>query len=327
SFALLEDRKFKSAPLGNIPEMGPRPDHIKDPAYDRKSVDTPGLSLLGKRQLDFLEHWATDWTDAQMKVALSQTAFCGAVHLHGSKNNRLLADLDSNGWPQTGRNKALRILRKARASHLCGDQHLAVVVKQGIDSFRDGPMTFTNPALVNTIYGRWWWPEDEKPGSGAKIDSPLPWTGDYEDGFGNKITMLAYANPEHAHGGELRKNRPNRGDGFGIARFNKATGQISFECYPRFWGEKTAAEVQYKGWPISFHVSDNDGRKPIAHFPEINLTEADMVVGLINDVSGETVYCHRVRGKSFTAPVYAKGSYTLKAGKSTADTVIAKQKF
>ena len=43
SFALLEDRKFKSAPLGNIPEMGPRPDHIKDPAYDRKSVDTPGL--------------------------------------------------------------------------------------------------------------------------------------------------------------------------------------------------------------------------------------------------------------------------------------------
>ena len=27
---------------------------------------------------------------------------------------------------------------------------------------------------------------------------PLPWTGDYLDGFGNRITMHAYANPESA---------------------------------------------------------------------------------------------------------------------------------
>ena len=327
SFAILEDRKFKSAPLGNVPEMGPRPDHIKDPAYDRQSVDTPALTLLGQRQLDFLKHWAMDWTDAQMKVALSQTAFCGAVHLHGSKNNRLLADLDSNGWPQTGRNKALRILRQARASHLCGDQHLAVVVQHGIDGYRDGPITFTNPALVNTVYGRWWWPEDEKPGTGTKIDSPLPWTGDYEDGFGNKITMLSYANPEHAHGGDLRKNRGSRGDGFGIARLNKKTGMISFECYPRFWAGKPASEVQYKGWPINFHVSANDSRKPIKHFPEITLPAANMVVALIDNNSGETIYCHRVSGNTFSAPVYTKGSYTLKAGISTADTVISKKSF
>ena len=327
SFALLEDRKFKSAPLGNIPEMGPRPDHIKDPTYDRKSVDTPGLKLLGQRQLNFLERWATDWTDAEMKVALSQTAFCGAVHLHGSKNNRLLADLDSNGWPQSGRDKALQILRKARASHLCGDQHLAVVVKHGIEGYRDGPVTFTNPALVNTVYGRWWWPEDEKAGGGDKIDSPLPWTGDYEDGFGNKITMLAYANPKHAHGGELHKNRGSRGDGFGIARFNKKTGKITFECYPRFWAGKSAAEVQYPGWPLSFHVSENDGRKPITRFPETTLPETNMVVALINDSTGETVYCYRIGQKTFSAPVYAKGSYTLKAGKSTADKVIAQKSF
>ena len=52
-----------------------------------------------------------------------------------------------------------------------------------------------------------------------------------------------------------------------------------------------------------------------------------MVVQLINDDSGETVYCHRIRGKSCTAPVYASGSYTLKAGKSTADTILAQKKF
>jgi hypothetical protein len=27
-------------------------------------------------------------------------------------------------------------------------------------------------------------------------NSPLPWTGDFKDGLGNLISMLAYANPE-----------------------------------------------------------------------------------------------------------------------------------
>ena len=133
-FAILEDRKFKTGPKGTIPQMGPRPDHIQEPGYDPKKVDLPGLKLLGDRQLAFLDKWGEDWTGAEMKAALSQTAFCGAVHLHGSTENRLLADLDCNGWPQTGRNKALAALRRGMACHLCGDQHLTVVVKHGIDA-------------------------------------------------------------------------------------------------------------------------------------------------------------------------------------------------
>ena len=129
NFAILEDRKFKSGPEGKIPKMGPRPDHINDPKYDRAAVDLPELKLLGDRQLQFLNQWTQDWTGADMKCVLSQTAFCGAVHLHGSEDNRLLADLDSNAWPQTGRNKALSEIRRAWAPHLCGDQHLAVFVK------------------------------------------------------------------------------------------------------------------------------------------------------------------------------------------------------
>ena len=163
-FAIIEDRKFKSGPKGKIPKMGPRPDHINDPSYDRKAIDLPNLKLLGDRQLKFLREWSQDWTDAQMKCVLSQTAFCGAVHLHGNPNNRLLADLDSNGWPQTGRNRRCAQIRRARAVHLCGDQHLSVVVKHGIDQPGDGPYGFTSPAIVNTIYGRWWHPKDEKPG-------------------------------------------------------------------------------------------------------------------------------------------------------------------
>ena len=128
------------------------------------------------------------------KCGLSQTAFCGAVHLHGRPNNRLLADLDCDGWPQSGRNAALRIIKAAKAIQRCGDQHLAAVVKHGIDRHGEGPWSFTSPALVNTIYGRWWHPQDEQPGPNPVPKSPLPWTGDYEDGLGNKISMVAYAN-------------------------------------------------------------------------------------------------------------------------------------
>ncbi|NBW86542.1 MAG: hypothetical protein EBR23_06870 [Planctomycetia bacterium] len=244
-FAILEDRKFKTGPFGAIPAWGPRPDHITDAGYDRTAVDRPGLQLLGDRQLDWLRRWARDQEGVRAKCVLSQTAFCGAVHLHGSPGNRLLADLDCNGWPQAGRNEALRILRDAGAAHLCGDQHLATVVRHGIDRHGDGPWAFTCPAIVNTVYGRWWHPADEKPGPHAVPDSPLPWTGDYEDGLGNRITMHAYANP-----GDVRDER-QRGDGYGIARFDFAAETLTFECWPRFPATGPDGRPrQYPGWPV-----------------------------------------------------------------------------
>ncbi len=324
SFAILEDRKFKTGPLGMIPQMGPRIDHINDPAYDRKAVDLPGLKMLGERQLKFLDHWVRDWKGDVMKVALSQTAFCGAVHMHRSGKSRLLADLDCNGWPQAGRNRALTRLRAARATHLCGDQHLAVVVKYGIDGYRDGPMAFTSPALVNTIYGRWWWPENEQAGGGQPVKSPLPWVGDYEDGLGNKITMLAYANPELLDMDVIREDssRENRGDGYGLVRIHKKTGKIVFECWPRFADITRGDAAQYPGWPLEFNVSENDGRKPVGYLKEVKLPVEDAVVELTNSQTGELVYCHRASGKSFKAPVFRAGTYTLKAGKDRATSVL-----
>ena len=38
-FAIIEDRKFKSGPKNKIPQQGPRPDHIRNPEYDPKSID------------------------------------------------------------------------------------------------------------------------------------------------------------------------------------------------------------------------------------------------------------------------------------------------
>ncbi len=316
-FAILEDRKFKSGPEGKIPKMGPRPDHINDPAYDRASVDLPELKLLGDRQLLFLDAWTQDWTGAEMKAVLSQTAFCGAVHLHGQPGNRLLADLDCNGWPQTGRNLALMRLRQAWAPHLCGDQHLAVLVQHGIEQPSDGPYAFTNPAIVNTIYGRWWHPEDEQAGENPVPDSPLEWTGEYEDGLGNKIRMLAYANPED------RTDETKRADGYGIVRFNKKDRTITFECWPRFASVDDGDSAQFPGWPVTIKMNENDGREVVGYLPELRFENVESpVVQVIEDASGEVIYTVRTQGKSFRPPVYQGGTYTVKVGKDKPDASV-----
>lgn len=308
-FAIIEDRKFKTGPDGKIPKMGPRPDHINDPAYNREAVDLDGLVLLGERQLNFLSQWSQDWEGADMKAALSATAFCGAVHIHGKPDSRLLADLDSNAWPQKGRNKALSELRKAWAPHLCGDQHLGVVVQHGVEAYRDGPFAFTSPAIVNTIYGRWWKPLDEKPGPRPIASSPLPWTGDFEDGLGNKITMHAYANPED------RNDELKRADGFGVAVFNKKNRTITFECWPRFSKVTDGDKAQFPGWPITFKMSENDGRAPKGWLPRLDFVTPDPVVQVIREETGEVLYTIRVKGKNFQPKVYEAGDYLIKVGR------------
>ena len=78
-----------------------------------------------------------------------------------------------------------------------------------------------------------------KPGPRPIHNSPLPWTGDFEDGLGNKITMHAYANPED------RNNELKRADGFGIARFNKKNRSVTFECWPRFSKVSNGDQAQF----------------------------------------------------------------------------------
>ena len=259
-FAIIEDRKFKTGPLGRHPMTGPRPDHILDPKYDPKVIDTPGLQLLGERQEKFLEAWAGKRDGVRMKAVLSATGFCGGAHLHGKLTNRLHADLDSNGWPQSARNKALELIKSANAVHIAGDQHLATLTRQGIKEYGDGPWAFVVPAIVNNYYGRWWWPESEKPGNNPVAGSPLPWTGDYLDGFNNKITMVAYANPDPKRSkftdkpaDEKDANAKQEGwaDGYGLIRFKKSTEEVTFECWPRYADVSKPDAKQFPGWPVT----------------------------------------------------------------------------
>ncbi|MBI1344906.1 hypothetical protein GC163_01305 [bacterium] len=307
-FAIIEDRKWKTGPAGLIPKMGPRPDHINDPNYDRQAVDVPEAELLGQRQLTFLKNWGLEWNGTVMKCVLSQTPFAGAAHLHGGNRDRLLADLDSNGWPQTGRNNALKEIRKSYAFMMSGDQHLSTVIHHGVNSWGDSGWQFTSPSIWN-LYGRAWVPlelaGERYPGS------PLEYSGRYYDGFGNKLTMAAYANPTVEN---------YQGTGFGIVRFRKPTREIVMECWPRFVDVAKPDATQYPGWPLKVTQFDNYGREAIAWLPTLKLTGInDPVVQLIDEYNGDVVYTVRILGHEFTPKVFREGNYTVRVsdGKTT----------
>lgn len=308
SFAILEDRKFKSGPVGLVPQMGPRPDHITDPKYDPKALDVPGAELLGERQLRFLRHWAADWRDAEMKAVLSQTIFCGAAHLHGTPDNRILADLDCNGWPQSGRNKALAEIRKAFAIHIAGDQHLGSVIHHGIEDWDDACWSFCVPSIAN-LYLRWWAPLE--PGRNRRPGAP-EYTGQFLDGLGNKITVHAVANPSREPNHD---KLTTRAAGFGVVRFNKKERTITLECWPRNCNVADPAARQYPGWPITISQLDNYGRKPAGFLPTLIFSGVEHpVLQVIDQADGQVVYTLRIRGARFRPMVFRPGKYTVRVG-------------
>ena len=307
-FAIIEDRKFKSGPEGLVPKAGPRPDHINDPNYDPKTVDVPGAVLLGERQLAFLDDWGTDWKDEEMKVVLSQTIFAGGAHIHGNADNRLHADMDSNGWPQTGRNKAIAAIRRSYSLMLAGDQHLATIFHHGIDDFGDSGFSFCVPSIAN-LYLRWWSPLE--PGKNRLPGAP-DYTGELLDGFDNKLTVYAVANPTPE---ENKDKLTTRAAGFGIVRFNKRDRTITMECWPRNTDITGPDTEQYPGWPLTIHQEDNYGRKAFGYLPTLDIIgQEDAVVQVVHEAGGEIVYTLRINGNTFTPKVFEAGSYTVYVG-------------
>ena len=316
-FAILEDRKFKTGPAGRVPKQGPRPDHIRNPEYDPASVDVEGAVLLGERQLKFIDRWAEDWRQAKMKVALSQTIFCGGAHIHGSANGRLHADMDSNGWPQSGRNRALSALRKGFAFHCAGDQHLATIFHHGIDEHRDAVWSFCVPSIAN-LYLRWW--EPLQPGANREPGAP-DYTGDHLDGFANKVTNYAAANPQKKPAGNVLNTRSA---GFGIVRLNTKKRTITMECWPRNVDVTGPDDKQYPGWPRTISQLDNYNPPSWGKLGQLTFDVEDPVVQLVDSSTNDVLYTIRVNGNSFT-PVAPKGkAFIVKAGQDAADTVVAK---
>jgi len=316
NFAIIEDRKFKSPPVDVIPQQADRPDHVVEPGYDAAKLDIPGAILLGERQLLFLESWAADWHDCSMKAVLSQTIFACASHLSGDRDYRVYADLDCNGWPQSGRNRALRKIRKAFAVMIAGDQHLGTVIHHGVDRWCDAGYSFCVPSIAS-FYLRWWDPLE--PGEDRAEGMP-EYLGNFLDGFNNRIRMVAVANPTREPNDD---KLTTRAAGFGVIRFIKSSREITFECWPRQVNIESSDASQYRHWPVTVRQEDNYGREAAAYLPRLVMSGVvNPVVQVIDEKDGETVYTLRIRGRSWDPKVFAKGKYTIKIRKGNRERVL-----
>lgn len=310
SFAILEDRKFKSGPERFKSHPGARADSISKPGYDPKRLDSPDAVLLGERQLRFLEQWVTDWEGAQMKCVLSQTVFGQICNYSGQHEKPLFADFDSNGWPQTGRGRALSVIRKGFACMVCGDQHLATVVHHGIDAWNDAGYSFASPAIAN-FWPRWWDPKE--PGKNRQAGDPK-YTGEHLDGFHNKITVHAAANPNDAELAAGSDKLSSRAAGLGVIRFDKSERTITFECWPRNIDMTGPDAGQYPGWPITVSQEDNYAQKGSPQLPTLKLPAPDLVVTVVEAGSGEVISSLRVKGSQYQPATPKPGAYDITIG-------------
>jgi hypothetical protein len=314
SFAILEDRKFKSG-LMDLPKYAPdifpngTRDAIFDPTVDTRKLDIPTAKLLGDRQIKFLEDWTTDWENAEMKTVLSQTVFAMVNNYTGKHDREIIADFDTNGWPQTGRNRALAVIRKSFSPMIGGDQHLATFVKHGIDDWGDAGYSFVTPAIAN-YWMRWWDPKS--PGKNKDKKAPY-YTGDFLDGFQNKITVEAVGNPseeQKKEGGKLS----TRVAGFGVITYNKPNRTIKFDCWQRNVDIMDPNQKQYVGWPITISQLDNFNPKKTFQLPTLELSKEDQVVTIKKSTTNEVISSLRINGKTFQPKVLELGSYTIEVG-------------
>lgn len=327
SFAILEDRKWKSAPEQQLPGADIQNGFARNLSWDTATQsNVPDAELLGRRQLNFLESWAADWSGGTwMKFAVSQTPF-GCLHTEPKgvyndsedpreaippigvylSGDHMVADHDSGGWPQGGRNAAILKWRKGFAPHLSGDQHLGSTSHYGTEAFRDGVYSVCTPAISNT-YPRRWWP----PQAGKNALPGKPSTGDHLDAFGNHMTVLAVANPARYPGPWLEGLR-YRVTGYTILKCNRVTRKTTVSMWPRWIDPSQPGAKPYSGWPIILDQLDNGLCGAEWELDPIETTGVlDPVVQVQDESNGEVVYTLRIAGDSFKPLVRRAGYYKV----------------
>ncbi|MEL7482827.1 MAG: hypothetical protein AAFN41_00595 [Planctomycetota bacterium] len=333
SFAILEDRKFKTGPLGAVAELTRkpgRPDLItREQAFDPRLADVPEATLLGDRQLAFLRRWGQDWTGASMKAVLSQTVFAhigqrsgpwigpGGGRFNPKEGEVYVMDFDANGWPQSGRDAALEEIRRSHAVMLCGDQHLPAVVHLGVQAPRDAGVAFAAPAIMN-VWARRWQPVTPR----IAGDDPNELIGDFIDGFGNHVAMLAYANATAEPDPREPSSAGALAEGYGIVRFDTTHRTITLECWPRGGTPTDPAPRQFPGWPIVVTQDDQYAREPVGFLPTIEIQGTDEpVIQIVHEQTGALMYTKRWPGPRVTAPSFLLGEHTLRIGEQPGDMI------
>ncbi len=244
SFAILEDRKFKSPPSEVVSEpiADPRnqkpnrtPEVIMDPAFDARKLDRPDLQLLGQAQEAFVAEWAQQVVrKRQLAAVLSQSPFVNIGNYDVT-----YGDMDSNGWPQSARNRALRAIAPSRAVMISGDIHFGTLHQHGISRWGDGPWGFSLPAFASNQNRSW---RPGVPAQGGEI-AGIAGSGNHHDRFGNKLTVAGTA---HGY------------NGYGMVRFDNEKRQITMELHTMD-DDRNPSRQPVAGWPLTIDVSRGTG--------------------------------------------------------------------
>jgi alkaline phosphatase D len=316
SFAIISDRIFKTAPEAVSDWIG-RHDHMQEPREDLSFLDKQGVELIGDRQTAFLENWIEDWEGADMKVLLSQTVFANVATHHGSLENYLYGDLDSGGWPKSGRDKLIRLLRKGAAFHINGDQHLTSLVQYGLNDYRDAGWSYSPPAICN-FYMRWFLPDELGIQPVERPEHGYPNTGYYEDSFGNKNYVYAVGNPGKilTDNSSRYNNAQLRTSGFGLITFDKQNRTIDIDSW-RFQADVNDSNPirdQFPGWPLQISQFDNLGTGASYFLPLITINKPDQVIRIENEETRELVNIYRLKGNEVQPALFEGGIFSVSVG-------------
>ena len=256
NFAILEDKKFKSPPAWNdfkVYNGFTIEKNIKPEDYHKEE-----FTLLGEKQLFFLKNWSIQpKTKNEYKIILTQSAYASLTTVQvdytplkdrparkDTTPQKVSPDMDTNGWPKIGRDRALNCLQDSSIIFISGDQHMGAVIDV-FDSSNTSYTFFSVPAIANT-WPRMWWPKNIE----SNKNYPL---GNYIDAFGNKIIVKAVANPN------LSAPEPNsinrKSPGFGIIEFNKKGNKVNLHAYPLYFNS-TSELNEFKGWPIEIKIKE-----------------------------------------------------------------------
>lgn len=242
AFAVVEDRKFKSGDADGLDSNG-------------QPFPAAKAQLMGSRQEAFLRAWGAQ-PHTLPRVCLTQTLWaCLQTDGAGAANT----DYDSDGYPPNARMRAIALLTSAHAVLLGGDQHLGSLVRHGHLGQADGPVQFITPA-AGSSWPRWFTPAAALPHAEA-----TPYTGDFTDAFGNRLHVLAVANPSigqaqwvNAHDGHYAGmgDQSIKKDGYGILRVDPAAAVFTFECWEGDVDPSAPGARQLPGWPYRLPFAD-----------------------------------------------------------------------
>ena len=145
----------------------------------------------------------------------------------------------------------VRLLGDCHALSVHGDQHLGILLRQGIDDYDDAGYAFMVPGTANG-WPRAWWPGVE--GNGIPQPGQI-FTGKHRDDAGNPLDVLAVGNPEPksnllaTQSTDIREIGYRKGSGYGVVIFRPQ--DLSAEVHLYRLGDQGE---QFEGFPQTIQL-------------------------------------------------------------------------